>query len=119
MKNYINYVELVGHLGADPEIVKIGNGKSLVKFSLATNEPYKDKEGNFQDITQWHRIVAWGGLAERMASKLIKGNHILINGRIQHSSWENKEGQKQYGTDIVVREYMQIDKQKAAEAIAI
>lgn len=119
MKNYINYVQLVGHLGMDPEILKIGNDRSLVKFSLATNEPFKDKEGTFQTNTQWHRIVAWGPLAERMAVQLAKGNHILVNGRIQHSTWENKEGQKQTGTDIVVREYLHLDKKKAAEAVAV
>lgn len=119
MKNYINYVQLVGHLGMDPEITKIGEDKSLVKLSLATNEPYKDKNGNFQNNTQWHRIIAWGGLAENMASKLTKGNHVLINGRIQHSTWENNEGEKQTSTDIVVREYLHLDWKKASQAIAI
>ncbi len=119
MKNYINFVQLVGHLGMDPEIMTLSSGTSLVKVNLATNEPYKDKDGVYQTKTQWHRLVAWGGLADHMATKLTKGNQVLINGRIENKTWENKEGVKQFSTDIVVREYMLLDKKKVEQAEAV
>ncbi len=110
MKNYINSVQLIGHLGNDQEIKSIENGSVLTKMNLATNETYKDKEGNFQVLTQWHNITAWGSLAEHMSKKLSKGSHILVNGRIRNSSWQAQDGTKRYGTEIVVREYMLLDK---------
>lgn len=116
MKNYINFVQLLGHLGTDPEIQSLSNGNSMVRINLATNEPYRDKDGNYQTKTQWHRLVAFGGLADNMATKLAKGNQVLINGRIENNSWENKDGVRQYGTSIIIREYMLLEKKKVEPA---
>lgn len=119
MKNYINFVQLVGHLGSDPEVTSLDSGRTLVKFNMATSEPYKDKEGNYQYRTQWHRIVAWGGMAESMSSRLKKGSHVLITGRIENNTWENKEGQRQYSTEIVAREYLNLNKKKQEEETTV
>ena len=113
MNNYINSVQLVGHLGQDPEIKSIGDGASLIKMSLATNETYKDKKGEFQVKTLWHNLTAWRGLADHMAKNLKKGSHILVNGKINYNEWEAKDGSKRYGTEIVVQEYMHIDRKKS------
>lgn len=113
MNNYINNVQLLGHLGQDPEIINISAETNLVKLSLATNEPYKDKNGEFQTKTQWHTLVAWGGLGNRMAEKLVKGNHILVNGKIEYKSWEANDGTKRKSTEIRVGSFLQLDKKKS------
>ena len=117
MNNYINHVQLVGHLGQDPEIITIAGGTSLVKVSIATNEPYKDKNGDFQNNTQWHNLVAWGKLGERMSTKLSKGNYVLVTGKIENKTWEAKDGSKRKGTDIRVQAYLHLDKKRVEQAV--
>ncbi len=98
----VNKVILIGNLGKDPEIKYTPQGKPVAKFSLATNERYKDKDGNWQDRTEWHNIVLWERLAEIAGEYLKKGGKVYIEGRIRTDSWDDKQtGQKKYMTKIV------------------
>ncbi len=101
----VNKVILLGNLGKDPEVKFTPQGTAVAKFSLATNERFKDKDGNWQDRTEWHNIVAWARLAEICGEYLKKGGKVYIEGRIQTRSWDDKEtGQKKYMTEIVAQD---------------
>jgi single-strand DNA-binding protein len=103
MAKSVNKVILVGNLGKDPEVKYTPNGVPVAKFSLATNERYKDKSGEWQDRTEWHSIVAWQRLAEIVGEYVKKGSKVYIEGRLQTSSWEDKQsGEKKYRTEIIV-----------------
>jgi single-strand DNA-binding protein len=98
----VNKVILVGNLGKDPEVKYTPQGTPVAKFSLATNERFKDKDGNWQDRTEWHNIVLWQRLAEIAGEYLKKGSKVYIEGRIRTDSWDDKQtGQKKYMTNIV------------------
>ena len=98
----VNKVILVGNLGKDPEVKFTPQGKPMAKFSLATNERYKDKDGQWQDRTEWHNIVLWERLAEIAGEYLKKGGKVYIEGRIRTDSWDDKQtGQKKYMTNII------------------
>ena len=102
MAKSVNKVILVGNLGKDPEVKYTPNGVPVAKFSLATNERYKDKGGEWQDRTEWHNIVAWQRLAEIVGEYVKKGSKIYIEGRLQTSSWEDKQsGEKKYRTEVI------------------
>ena len=100
----VNKVILVGHLGRDPELRYTQNGQAVANFSLATSESYAKRDGEREDRTEWHRIVAWGRLAEICAEYLSKGRQVYIEGRIQTREWEDREGEKRRTTEIVARE---------------
>jgi single-strand DNA-binding protein len=104
MAKSVNKVILIGNLGKDPELKYTPSGTAVAKFSLATNERFKDKSGEWQDRTEWHNIVAWQRTAEIAAEYLKKGRTVYIEGRIQTRSWEDKEGQKRYTTEIVAQD---------------
>jgi single-strand DNA-binding protein len=104
MQNLKNKVNLIGNLGMDPEVKKLENGSSLAKFSLATSDSYKNKDGEKVKETQWHNLVAWGPKAEFVEKYLKKGQEIAVEGKLTHRSYENKEGKKQYITEVVVNE---------------
>ena len=105
MSKSVNKVILVGNLGKDPEVKYTPSGVPVAKFSLATNERYKDKAGEWQDRTEWHNIVAWQRLAEIVGEYVKKGSKIYIEGRLQTSSWEDKQsGEKKYRTEIVAND---------------
>lgn len=98
----VNKVILIGNLGKDPEVKHTPQGTPVAKFSLATNERYKDKDGNWQDRTEWHNIVAWQRLAEIAGEYLKKGGKVYIEGRLQTRSWDDKTtNQKKYMTEVV------------------
>jgi len=98
----VNKVILVGNLGKDPEVKYTPQGKPVAKFSLATNERYKDKDGQWQERTEWHNIVLWERLAEIAGEYLKKGGKVYIEGRLRTDSWDDKTtGQKKYMTTIV------------------
>lgn len=97
----VNKVILVGRLGRDPETRYTGGGQAVANFSMATDESYKDKNGERQKRTEWHRITAWGKLAEICQQYLKKGSLVYIEGRIQSREWQDKEGQKRTSFDIV------------------
>src|SRR5690349_12204183 len=97
----VNKVILVGRLGRDPETRYTGGGQAVANFSVATDESYKDRNGERQKRTEWHRITAWGKLAEICQQYLKKGTMVYIEGRIQSREWQDKEGQKRTSFDIV------------------
>lgn len=105
MARSVNKVILIGNLGKDPEVKYTPTGTPVAKFSLATNESYKDKAGQWQERTEWHNIVAWQRLAEIVGEYVKKGSKLYIEGRIQTSSWDDKQtGEKKYRTEIVANE---------------
>jgi single-strand DNA-binding protein len=97
----VNKVILVGRLGRDPETRFTPNGQAVCNFSLATDESYKDRAGDLQKRTEWHRIVLWGKLAELAQQYLKKGSLIYLEGRIQSRQWDDREGQKRTSFEIV------------------
>lgn len=97
----VNKAILIGNLGRDPEVRQLESGVKVATFSLATTETYKNKEGQKIEQTEWHNIVLWRGLAEVAEKYLKKGNPVYIEGRIRTRSWEDKEGQKRYTTEII------------------
>ncbi len=102
MARGLNKAMLIGHLGNDPEMRVTASGQSVVNFTLATNESFRDSSGNMQDRTEWHRIVAWGKLAEICNQYLKKGRQVYVEGRLQTRSWDdNKTGEKRYTTEII------------------
>jgi single-strand DNA-binding protein len=101
----VNKVILIGNVGTDPELKYTTNGTAVSNFSVATNETWMDKNTNErQEKTEWHRIVAWGRLAEICNQYLKKGSKVYIEGRLQTRSWEGQDGQKRYTTEIVAGE---------------
>ncbi len=96
----INKVILIGNLGTDPEVRALESGVKVANFNIATNETYKDKNGEKQERTEWHRIVLWRGLAEIAETYLKKGDRIYIEGRLRTRQWEDKEGVKKYTTEV-------------------
>lgn len=98
----VNKVILVGNLGKDPELRYTPSGAAVVTFSMATAERYKDKDGNRQDKTEWHNIVAWRQLAEICGKYLHKGSQIYCEGKIQTRSYDDRDGNKKYITEIVM-----------------
>jgi single-strand DNA-binding protein len=97
----VNKVILVGNVGRDPELRYTQGGQPVASFSIATNERFKDREGNWKDRTEWHRIVAWARLAEICGEYLRKGSQVYVEGRIQTRDWEDKEGNKRQTTEVV------------------
>ncbi len=97
----VNKVILIGHLGADPTVRSTQSGTAVCNFNLATTERFKDKNGERQERTEWHRVVAFARLAEICGEYLKKGKQIYIEGRLQTRSWEDQQGQKKYTTEIV------------------
>ncbi|VAV85826.1 Single-stranded DNA-binding protein [hydrothermal vent metagenome] len=117
----VNKVILVGRLGADPEIRYTPSGAAVANFTLATSENWKDKDGNKQEKTEWHKIVVFAKLAEICGQYLNKGKQIYIEGRIQTRSWEDREGNKKYTTEIVANQMQMLgspgqNQQQAAPA---
>ena len=99
----VNKVILIGNLGRDPEIRYTTGGQAVANFTLATTERYTNKAGERQEDTEWHRIVTWGRLAEICGEYLTKGRMVYIEGTIRTRSWEDKEGNTRYTTEIVAR----------------
>jgi single-strand DNA-binding protein len=101
----VNKVILIGNLGRDPEIMTFENGVKKASFSMATTESYKDKDGNWVDVTDWHNIVLWRWLAER---NLIKGDQVYIEGKIKTRSYDDKDGNKRYITEVVADKVLKL-----------
>jgi single-strand DNA-binding protein len=100
----LNKVMLIGHLGADPEIRHMPNGKAVVNLRLATSESWKDKQtGDKQDRTEWHSVVAYDKLAEIIGERLRKGSPVYIEGKLQTRKWQDKEGKVRYTTEIIAQ----------------
>jgi single-strand DNA-binding protein len=101
----VNKVILVGRLGRDPETRYTGGGQAVANFSVATDETYKDRNGERQKRTEWHKIVVWGKQAEIAQQYLKKGSLVFIEGRIQSREWQDKEGQKRTSFEIVASNF--------------
>ena len=106
MNNLRNRVMLIGNLGQDPEIKTLESGKKVAHFTIATNDAFKNTEGQKVEETTWHNIVAWNGLAERAARYLRKGKEVAIDGRLVYKSYEDKKGVTKYVTEIVLNEML-------------
>ncbi|WP_235298543.1 single-stranded DNA-binding protein [Portibacter marinus] len=103
----VNKVILIGNLGKDPEVRHLESGSVVAKFSVATNENYRDKNGEWQTLTEWHNIVVWRGLAERAERSLKKGMQVYIEGKLTTRKWQDSNGNDRYTTDVVAN-YLRI-----------
>ena len=110
MSTLRNKVQLIGNLGNDPEIINLESGKTLAKFSIATNESYTNNKGEKITDTQWHNIIAWGKTAQIIEKYVGKGKEVAIEGKLTNRSYETKNGEKRYITEIVCNELMMLGK---------
>jgi single-strand DNA-binding protein len=106
MKSLSNKVQLIGNAGSDPEIKTLEGGRKMAKFSLATHENYRNAKGEKVTETQWHNLVAWGKLAEIVEQFVQKGKEVAIEGRLINRSYNDKDGNKQYITEVEVSELL-------------
>lgn len=106
MSNLRNRVSLIGRLGSKPELKTLNGGFTFTRVSLATNDSYKDKNGEWKDNTQWHNVIAWGKSAERLAKNTDKGMEIAIEGRLVNNNYETKSGEKRFSTEIELAEFL-------------
>jgi single-strand DNA-binding protein len=106
----LNRVELIGNLGKDPEVQTLEGGQTVVKFSLATSETYKDRQGNNHTETEWHSIVLWNSLAQLAAKYLKKGSMVYLEGKLKYRSYEDKAGITRYLTEVVGDNLLMLDK---------
>ena len=113
----INKVTLIGNLGKDPEVRRLENGSVVAKFSVATNENYRDKAGEWQTITEWHNVVAWRGLAERAERDLKKGGMVYVEGKLTTRKWQDKEGNDRYNTDIVALQLRSLERRQSSNEL--
>ncbi len=110
MTTLSNSVHLIGHLGMDPKSFEFENGNQKAQFSLATNEYYKNAKGERVEETQWHNIIAFGKIAKVAIDYLAKGKEIALEGKLTNRSWEDKDGNKKYITEIVANQILILDK---------
>ncbi|MFT5250306.1 MAG: single-strand DNA-binding protein, partial [bacterium] len=108
MSTLRNKVQLIGNLGNNPEIITLESGKKLAKFSIATNESYKNAKGEKVQNTEWHNVVAWNTTAEIVEKYLEKGKEIAIEGKLTSRSYDDKDGVKRYVTEIVCNELLML-----------
>ena len=112
----INKAIIIGNLGSDPEVRYTQNGTAVANFNVATTERWKGQDGQMQEQTEWHRIVAFARLAEICGEYLSKGSKVYVEGRIQTRSWNDKDGNKRYTTEIVAREMKMLDPKGASSS---
>jgi single-strand DNA-binding protein len=110
MSTLRNHVQLIGHVGQDPEIKSFEGNKKFANLSIATKENYKNEKGEKVEETQWHRITAWGKTAEIIEKYVVKGKEIAVEGKLRHRSYDDKNGDKKYVTEIVVSELLLLGK---------
>lgn len=114
----INKAIIIGHVGQDPEVRYTGNatnGTKVAQLRVATSERYKDKDGKVQELTEWHSIVCWRGLADVVEKYVKKGTLVYIEGKIQSRSWEDSQGVKKYATDIVAHTLQLLGKKDSSQ----
>jgi single-strand DNA-binding protein len=109
----VNKVILIGNLGKDPEFRKLESGAAVARFSVATNENYKDKNGEWQSQTEWHDVVAWRNLAEKAEASLKKGSTVYVEGKLSTRSWEDQEGNKKRTTEVVASYLRNLSKKES------
>ncbi len=108
MNNLKNSVRLIGNLGMSPEVKETANGKKLAKFSIATNESYKDENGQKVEETIWHNLIVWGKQADIAEKYLTKGSEVAIEGKLSNRNYTDKDGIKRYVTEIIVNEFLML-----------
>lgn len=106
----LNKVQLIARLGADPEATTLSSGKSVCRLSVATSEKWKDRDGNAQEKTEWHRVVVWGPKGVACSNHLQKGSLVYVEGKLQTRSWEDPQGGKKYTTEIVASDVQFLNK---------
>lgn len=110
-----NKVTLIGYLGNDPEVTTFENGKQVARFNIATNESYKNKQGERVENTQWHTIIAWNNLAKIMSENVKKGEQIALEGKLTQRSYESKSGEKRFVTEIEMRDLLFLNQKKESK----
>lgn len=105
-----NRVQLIGHVGQDPEIKNLDGGKKVANFTIATNDSYKNEKGEKVEQTEWHKVVAWGKTAEIIEKYVVKGKEIAIEGKLTHKSYEDKNGEKRYITEVLANDVLLLGK---------
>ena len=113
MNSLRNSVRLIGNLGGNPEVKELPSGKKLAKVSIATNEKYKDSDGNLVTETQWHNLTAWGKTADFIEKYLEKGNEVAVEGKLLNRNYTDKDGVKKYATEVSVNDIMRVGGKKA------
>jgi len=106
MAEGLNKVMLIGNLGQNPELRYTQSNQAVLTLRMATNERFKNRDGEWQDRTEWHSVVVWGKRAEGLSKVVSKGTHLYVEGRLQTRSWEDKQGQKRYTTEVVARDIL-------------
>ncbi|GAA3751962.1 MULTISPECIES: single-stranded DNA-binding protein [Flavobacterium] len=105
-----NKVQLIGNVGNDPEIKTLESGRKLAHLTIATNEIYRNDKGEKVEQTEWHRITAWGKTAEIIEKYVVKGKEIAVEGKLTHRSYDDKNGEKRYITEVVIDEILLLSK---------
>lgn len=105
-----NRVQLIGNVGNDPEVKTLENGRKLAYLSIATNDKYTNDKGEKVEQTEWHRITAWGKTAEIIEKYVVKGKEVAIEGKLTHRSYDDKNGEKKYVTEVVANEILLLSK---------
>ena len=105
-----NRVQLIGHVGNEPEIKTFDGGKKLANLTIATNDTYRNDKGDKVEQTEWHKVTAWGKTADIIEKYVTKGKEVAIEGKLTHRSYEDKNGEKRYTTEVIVNEILLIGK---------
>jgi len=108
MKSLRNSVQLIGNLGMDPEVKEVSNGNKMARFSMATSENYRNQKGEKITETQWHNIIIWGKLAEVAEKYLKKGKQIAVEGKLETNSYEDKDGNRKFFTQVKVNDLLML-----------
>jgi single-strand DNA-binding protein len=112
--NLKNSVTLIGHLGRDPEFIKLESGRMLSKFSIATNESYRNQNGDRITHTEWHNCIAWGPKAEVINNLFRKGKQVALRGKLIHRSYDDKDGIRRYVSEVQIEEFEILSKKEPA-----
>lgn len=107
-----NRVQLIGHLGQTPEIKNLDNGNKMARMSIATNETYKNNQGEYITETQWHNVIAWGKVAEVAEKYLNKGSEVVVEGKLIHRNYTDKDGVKKYVSEVQLHTILLMDKKE-------
>jgi single-strand DNA-binding protein len=111
----LNKVMIIGNLGRDPEMRYTPSGQAVTQFTVAVNRNYKGQDGNWQEETEWFRVVAWAQLGERAAEHLRKGMKVYVEGRLQTRQWEDQQGQKRYTTELIANQVTNLERRPREE----
>jgi single-strand DNA-binding protein len=108
----LNKCMIIGNLGRDPEMRYTPSGQAVTQFTVATNRRWRDQQDEWQEETEWFRVVVWGQQAERVAERVRKGNKVYIEGRIQTRQWEDQSGQKRYTTELIANQVTSLERRE-------